>query len=352
MRAARLRMRDAKPHEMHSRDRRNYVSGVCARPPVKSRNDDETRWQSWWHADTAHPSRLLHAVAFQQIAARQRKATVAKVIEERAAVALTELAARRLLGLIAAGSQLREIMIPFRETVPAGSARVQDAHAQAGAGPGCWRWLRLCPSSRHQPSPAAAARESIASPCRWHAEYLTSQTREPAGQTRVHSGFAIPEAMTRQDFVRHRVGRRQNESVFSVLSDVTRAHHRSSLRRELTPCPGGRIIDTIERERHAPPPPAYRAGCGERWFHGAVIPRVGGGSAKCRMSIISSTFPCNTGLPDPRLFNWETVVDAVALAEYLKIFNKNMRFADLFSLWSIIWGLHRGKDRQNSTIHL
>lgn len=62
----------------------------------------------------AHPSRLLHAVAFQQIAARQRKATVAKVIEERAAVALTELAAQAAWAHCGKGCQLRESMIPFR----------------------------------------------------------------------------------------------------------------------------------------------------------------------------------------------------------------------------------------------
>lgn len=72
-------------------------------------------------------------MAFQQIAARQRKATVAKVIEERAAVALTELAAQAAWAHCGKGCQLREYD-PVQETVPAGSARVQDAHAQAGAG--------------------------------------------------------------------------------------------------------------------------------------------------------------------------------------------------------------------------
>ena len=62
----------------------------------------------------AHPGRLLHAVAFQQIAARQRKATVAKIIEEGAAVALTELAAQAAWAHCSQGCQLRESMITLR----------------------------------------------------------------------------------------------------------------------------------------------------------------------------------------------------------------------------------------------
>ena len=62
----------------------------------------------------AHPRRLLHAVAFQQIATRQRKAAVAQVVEERAAVALTELAAQAAWAHGGKGCQLRQRMIAFR----------------------------------------------------------------------------------------------------------------------------------------------------------------------------------------------------------------------------------------------
>ena len=62
----------------------------------------------------AHPRRLLHAVAFQQIAARQRKATVAEIVEEGAAIALTELATQAAWAHCSQGCQLRESMIPFR----------------------------------------------------------------------------------------------------------------------------------------------------------------------------------------------------------------------------------------------
>ena len=64
-----------------------------------------------------HPRRLLHAVAFKQIATRQREPTFTQVIEKGTAVALTKLAAQAARAHGGEGGQLRKSMILLRRLV-------------------------------------------------------------------------------------------------------------------------------------------------------------------------------------------------------------------------------------------
>src|SRR5690606_28092549 len=134
MRAARLRMRDAKPHGMHSRDRRNYVSGVCARPPVKSRNDDETRWQSWWHADTRTSKPPAARCGLPADSGAPAQGDSREGNRKACSRSADGTCCAGCLGSLRQGLPAAREYDPVQETVPAGSARVQDAHAQAGAG--------------------------------------------------------------------------------------------------------------------------------------------------------------------------------------------------------------------------